>query len=142
MSNTRDIQSIKETIERLNKENEQYQKERDNIGQDVLTTAKTGNSLIGKIGLGFMQAMTHADDFTKLSEKIEINKKAILDISTNLVLDFLKEHEIVDINSLHDNGFEFLPKDYIQYILDEQAKKGTLEVINLQNTTLYKSRLP
>lgn len=74
--------------------------------------------------------------------QIEENNHQIIKAVSPRIVSFVYQAKMADINSIQDNGFEFLPKDYIQYILDEQAKKGTLEVINLQNTTLYKSKLP
>lgn len=56
------------------KENEKYSIKRESIIKEISEEAKTGNSLIGKIGLGVLKELSHAGEITQLSENIANNK--------------------------------------------------------------------
>jgi hypothetical protein len=131
------IEAIKETVEKLSKENKQYQEEIDQLEDKVKSYADLGQGFT-KIGLGIVAGLANSKQYLALNDKIHKNNEIILGLSTSVIFDFLNLHHMADIKSLHDNGFDFIPTKQLEKILDKAVANGKLEKIPLADTTLYK----
>ncbi len=85
-------------------------------------------------------------EIDKLHEIIDKNHNEFKVILTPIIQNAFDELMMADLKSLQDNGLDFVPSDFITEILDNETKKGNLQLLKLPNENgeihLYKSTNP
>lgn len=78
-----------------------------------------------------------------ITEKIDENHQSIINFIKSPILSIVHRDIMVDVGSLHDKGFDVVPMQYLEEILDNEVGKGNIERLYLsqKNINLYKSKL-
>lgn len=79
-----------------------------------------------------------------ITEKIDENHQSIINLIKSPVLSIVHRDIMADVGSLHDKGFDVVPMQYLEEILDNEVQSGNIEKIYLsqKNINLYKSKKP
>lgn len=126
------IEEVKEIIEKLSKENSQYQNEISRLNNEIKSHAKLGKGF-EKIGFGLVSVLENGKEHLELNEKNS-------ELSTSVIFDFFNSHHMADINSLHDNGFDFISTKQLEEILEKAVMNGNIEKYPYKTLLYTKSK--
>lgn len=82
--------------------------------------------------------------FDELNNIYNQNTEYILHLLYEPLGDYIESAGLVDMNSIQENGFSFVEKEYLQKYLMDEVKRNNLKfsVLHQSNTILYQSTKP